>query len=720
MGEEGLKISIMARKFEQENPGVKVITQAIPWDAAHEKLLTSVVGKLPPDLCQMGTTWMAEFSTLKSLEPLEEFVARSPTVKKEKFFEGSWNTAVIQESVYGIPWYVDTRVLFYRKDLLAEVGFPNAPQTWDELKTACERLKKDVDGDGKIDHYGISLPIRGWGVFLPFVWQNQANIFKPTDPKFQEALNFYVSFFKENLTPMGRGADVDLFQAFRTGFYPMFISGPWMVELIGKELPELNGKWGVAVMPAKKKRTSFVGGSNLVIFKDSKEKELAWKFIEFMSRPQIQLEWFRLLKSLPAVKEAWTFPALRDDPMLSVFGQQMLDTQSPPSIPEWEQVASVLENHIEKVVLDPNKIEMDGSGSLAALETEINKIARGTRVVKKGAVRSFVLFILSAGAVLLLVSLVSRKKSAILPFGVVKNLSLWVLFKRSIPGYIFVLPALIILVLFLFIPILLSFFISLTDWNIYGLADRSVVGFVGLENYKNVFKDAIFWKSLWNTLIFTGAGVPLTILISLLCATILNEKFIRFKTFFRTAYFVPVVSTIVAVAVIWRWIYNPEYGLLNWVLSSLSLPQFNWLSDQRTALASLILMAAWKNFGYNMIIFLAGLQSIPESLYESARIDGANAWQLFLNVTLPGLRSIMVFVLILSTIGYLQFFAEPYMMTKGGPLNSTMSIVLYMYNQGFKFFELGYASAVAYILFGIIFLFTFIQMRLKKSGFEAS
>ncbi len=716
MGEEGLKISIMARKFEQEHPGVTVITQAIPWDAAHEKLLTSVVGKLPPDLCQMGTTWMAEFATLKSLEPLEDYGSKSSVANREKFFEGSWNTAIVKNRLYGIPWYVDTRVLFYRKDLLGEVGFPNAPQTWEELKTACQRLSKDQDGDGKIDHYGISLPIRGWGVFLPFAWQNEADIFKVTDPKFKETLDFYVSFFKENLTPIGRGADVDLFQAFRTGFYPMFISGPWLVELVSKELPELEGKWSVAVLPKKVKRTSFVGGSNLVIFKDAKEKELAWKFIEFMSRPEIQIEWFRLLKSLPAVKEAWKYPALKDNPMLRVFGQQMNDTLSPPAIPEWEQVASVLESHIEKLVLDPKVLS--NPQALSSLEKEINSIAQGTRIEKAGIKRSFFLLVGALIGGIFLWTLFKKKTVPINPL--IKNLGFWANLKRSIPGYFFVLPSLTILVLFLFIPILLSFFISLTDWNIYGLADRSVVGFVGLENYKNVFRDPIFWKSLWNTLIFAGAGVPLTILISLLCATILNEKFIRCKTFFRTAYFIPFVSTIVAVAVIWRWIYNPEYGLLNYILTSLSLPQFNWLSDQRTALASLILMAAWKNFGYNMVIFLAGLQSIPETLYESAKIDGANAWQLFLHVTLPGLRSIMVFVLILSTIGYLQFFAEPYIMTKGGPLNSTMSIVLYMYNQGFKFFELGYASSVAYILFGIIFFFAFVQMRLKKSGFETN
>ncbi|OGR82352.1 MAG: sugar ABC transporter permease [Elusimicrobia bacterium RIFCSPLOWO2_01_FULL_54_10] len=276
-----------------------------------------------------------------------------------------------------------------------------------------------------------------------------------------------------------------------------------------------------------------------------------------------------------------------------------------------------------------------------------------------------------------------------------------------------------VLTLFLFIPILASFLISLTDWNIYSLADRGRLNFVGFKNYMDVVHDQVFWKSLWNTLFFTAVGVPFTIMISLLCAVVLNEKFVRWKTFFRTAFFLPVISTIVAVAVVWRWIYNPEYGLLNWFMKSVGLPEFNWLSDPSTALASLILMAAWKNFGYNMVIFLAGLQSIPEALYESARIDGANVWQLFLHVTLPGLRTTTVFVAVMSTIGYLQFFAEPYVMTnKGGPLNSTMSIVLYMYNQGFKFFQLGYASALAYILFGIIFAFTFLQIRLRKSGFE--
>lgn len=726
MGEEGLRIAVMARKFEQENPGVKVVTQAIPWDAAHEKLLTAVVGDLPPDVSQMGTTWMAEFATLKTLEPLEPYIAQSQTIQKDKFFEGSWNTNVVGQTVYGVPWYVDTRVLFYRKDLLAEVGFNRAPQTWEEFKQASKLLTKDLNNDGKIDRYGVTLPARDWGVLLPFVWENGGDVFHPESPEYEEALRYYASFFHENLTPSGRAADMDIFQAFRTGFYPMFISGPWMVELIAKELPDLEGKWGVSMMPAKKKRTSFVGGSNLVMFRGSKDKEYAWKFIEFMSRTETQLEWHKLLKSLPSVKEAWKDPALSGHEMLNVFGRQMEDTQAPPTVPEWEQIANFINNRMEAVILGgPSGVSI--SETLHALDREVN----GVLVKSSSGKISFNTFVkyFLLGLVLLLglgftyYKLFKERKIDIdkrrYPRPP-KSALFWVNLRKSIPGYFFITPAVVILTLFLFIPVILSFMISLTDWNIYGLADRNQVNFVGLSNYYRVLQDKVFWKSLWNTLFFTGAGVPFTVIISLLCATALNEKIVRFKTFFRTAYFLPVVTTIVAVAVLWRWIYNPEYGILNFLLKSLSLPEFNWLSDPRTALASLILMAAWKNFGYNMVIFLAGLQSIPETLYESARIDGANAWQLFLHVTLPGLRTTMVFVVIMSTIGYLQFFAEPYVMTKGGPLDSTISIVLYMYNQGFKFFELGYASALAYILFGIIFAFTFIQMKFRKSGFKSS
>jgi multiple sugar transport system substrate-binding protein len=352
MGEEGKKIAEMARRFERANPGVKVETQAIPWEAAHAKLLTAVVGGIPPDVSQIGTTWMAEFATMGALEPLDTRAAASPTANPEAFFPGSLQTCEVDGSLYGVPWYVDTRVLFYRKDLLASVGFPDAPATWEDLKVAAGRLSARKTADGK-KTYGISLGPRGWTELLTAVWQNGGDPLKPSEPGFFEAMMYYRSFFREGLTPTKEGADVDIYHAFRTGYLPMFISGPWMVELVGKELPELAGKWGVAILPGQKTRTSFVGGSNLVLFKESKKKDVAFRFLEFMSDPKIQVEWMRSTTDLPSVKAAWSDPFFADKPMILVFGQQMFDTASPPTVPEWEQIASATEDAMEKIVLDP-------------------------------------------------------------------------------------------------------------------------------------------------------------------------------------------------------------------------------------------------------------------------------------------------------------------------------------------------------------------------------
>jgi len=208
--------------------------------------------------------------------------------------------------------------------------------------------------------------------------------------------------------------------------------------------------------------------------------------------------------------------------------------------------------------------------------------------------------------------------------------------------------------------------------------------------------------------------VPLSIMTSMLVALALNSKLTRFKSLFRFSYFLPVVTTLVAVAVIWRYIYHPRFGLANYLLNLIGIKPVDWLGNPHWAMPALIIMAVWKGFGYNMIIFVAGLQNIPETLYEAARLDGANGWQEFRNVTIPMLSQTTGFITITTLIGYCQFFAEPYVMTDGGPLNSTLSIVLLMYKEGFKFWRMGYSAAIAFILFGIILILTIVQLRVQK------
>ncbi|MGH8033260.1 MAG: carbohydrate ABC transporter permease [Luteimonas sp.] len=271
--------------------------------------------------------------------------------------------------------------------------------------------------------------------------------------------------------------------------------------------------------------------------------------------------------------------------------------------------------------------------------------------------------------------------------------------KPSTAGWAFAAPALGVIALFFFFPVLAALALSVTDFDIYALADIGNLRFVAFDNYIGLLHNPLFWKALGNTLYFVIVGVPLSIAVSLAAALLLHSKLGRFKGFYRTAYFAPVVTTVVAVAVIWRYLFHTRYGLVNYGLSMIGIEPIDWLGDPHWAMPTIIGFAVWKNFGYNMIIFLAGLQAIPEDLYEAARIDGASLWKQFRHVTLPMLGPTLLLVGILTMAGYFQLFAEPYVMTQGGPLESTKSVLYLMYEEGFKWWNLGNASAVAFVLF---------------------
>ena len=289
--------------------------------------------------------------------------------------------------------------------------------------------------------------------------------------------------------------------------------------------------------------------------------------------------------------------------------------------------------------------------------------------------------------------------------------------RRNRAAWWFVAPALGVIGVFFFLPVLAALALSITDFDIYALADLRNLRLVGLRNYVELLQRPLFWQALGNTLYFVVVGVPLSIAISLGSALLLHSRAARFKGFFRTALFAPVVTTLVAAAVVWRYLFNTRYGWLNYALGGLGIAPIDWLGDPHWAMPAIIVFAVWKNFGYNMIILLAGLQAIPAELYEAARIDGASLWRQFRYVTLPMLSPILLMVSILTVAGYFQLFAEPYVMTQGGPLQSTVSVLYLMYDEGFKWWSLGSASSVAFVLFLLIFAVTVLQLRwMRRSG----
>jgi multiple sugar transport system permease protein len=287
--------------------------------------------------------------------------------------------------------------------------------------------------------------------------------------------------------------------------------------------------------------------------------------------------------------------------------------------------------------------------------------------------------------------------------------------ERNPAAWWFLAPALALIFVFFFLPVVASLLLSFTDFDIYAVGDLGNARWVGLRNYVQLLDTPLFWQALRNTFYFALVGGPLSISVSLGAALLLNQRAVRFKGFFRTVYFAPFVTTLVAVAIVWRYIFHTRYGLLNYALGVFGAGPIDWLGDPRWAMPAIILMTVWKSFGYNMLIFIAGLQAIPEELYEAARIDGASARQRFRHVTLPGLAPTLVFVTVITMIGFFQLFVEPYVMTQGGPLRSTTSVVLLMYEEGFRWWRMGYSAAVAFVLFLVILAATLVQLRLQRT-----
>ena len=287
--------------------------------------------------------------------------------------------------------------------------------------------------------------------------------------------------------------------------------------------------------------------------------------------------------------------------------------------------------------------------------------------------------------------------------------------RQDLTGWAFAAPFVILFGIFLALPILSALVLSFTSFGQRDLENPIGTTFVGAQNYVDLLGDQKFWASLGNTVYFVVVGVPLTLALGLVIANALSRGITRFRTAFRVGYYLPVITSIVAIAVVWRFLLNPDVGLINMLLKNIGISGPDWLANPTLAMPSIIAMAVWRNVGFAMVVFIAGMQAIPATLYEAAAIDGAGRWQSFRFVTLPMLRPTILFMLVITTIGYLQLFEEPFVMTDGGPLDATLSVTMYMYQQGFEFFHQGYASAIAYVLFVIVAIVAFLQFKFLRS-----
>ena len=381
MGREGEVLSQLTPGFEKKHPNIHVEVQQIPWTAAHEKLLTAYVGDATPDIAMLGNTWVPEFVALNALAPLDAYATRSKEIRRDDFFTGIWKTNVVNGKTYGIPWYVDTRLIFYRSDLLAKAGYKEFPKTWAEWTTAMKKMKSQMSDR----QFPMLMPTNEWPQPVGFALETGSPILRDggrygafEQPAFRKAFDFYLSFYRQGLaSPVSSTQVSNLFQEFERGNIAMYISGPWYIGEFKNRLDKsVQDKWNTAPMPGVNgPGVSMAGGSSLSLFSGSQHKTEAWQLIEYLSQPSVQVEFYRLTGDLPPRKSAWQDTTLGNNKYAQAFHDQLERAVPLPQVPEWEEIATTIFEHGEQAIRKAKTVDQ----TLASLDQDVNSMLEKRR-----------------------------------------------------------------------------------------------------------------------------------------------------------------------------------------------------------------------------------------------------------------------------------------------------------------------------------------------------
>jgi multiple sugar transport system substrate-binding protein len=383
MGREGEVVTALLPEFERAHPGIRVVVQQLPWTAAHEKLLTAFAGDATPDVCQLGNTWIPEFAALDALEPLDRRVDASAVVRPGDYFAGIWDTNRVGGALYGVPWYVDTRLLFYRRDILAEAGFSSPPTSWEQWRGMLEAIKARA----RPGRHGILLPLNEVEPLIALALQQGDPLLRDggrwgnfESPGFHRALAFYLEMFQRGWAPALGGTDAaNVWNEFGRGDFAFYISGPWNIGEFKRRLPlAAQGTWMTAPLPGPDgPGASIAGGSSLVVFRASRHKAAAWQLVEYLSEPAVQREFHALTGDLPPRRTTWSEPALAADPYARAFRDQLERVRPAPKVPEWERIANDVRLVAERAV--HGQLSVDQAGK--ALDARADRILEKRRFI---------------------------------------------------------------------------------------------------------------------------------------------------------------------------------------------------------------------------------------------------------------------------------------------------------------------------------------------------
>ena len=756
--EESKGLDAAVAEYERRRPNVDVRILAMGAGGMNpQKLMTAIAGNVPPDIVHQDRFTIGDWASRDTFMPLDDLIARdlrqtgrmgqagrTPPIRQEEFYEACWAEACYEGKVYAIPFSTDDRALYYNKSLFREAGLDpdKPPRTWDELLTCSKKLTA-YRKDGGFKRIGF-IPNFGNSWLYLYSWQNGGEFMSPDgrtctlDNKYSvEALEFMVRVYDElkgvdSINSFSSGFKSNELDPFLTGLVAMKIDGNWFLNGIARFGPDLD--FGVAPAPVPRERLegrgrfagepkfiTWSGGFSLAIPRGARNVDESWEFIKWMCSEEANRiscaaqQEYNLSKGRPYVP-SMTANRRVNETVFREFAPGALKFREPlrlfldlMQVSKYRPVTFVgqrlWDEHVRAFDLathhkkTPQVAMADGARTV---QKELDKVFNREKYPRLNWLYPGLIV---AGGMLLLAAYIRRKLREYGPIGKLGQ-------GEAIAGYLFAAPWILGFLVFTIGPIVASIIFSFCDYDVLHAAR-----WVGLLNYRELLKDDWYYlsKALYNAGFLAVFGLPLGMATGLAIAMLLNTK-VGGMTWYRTIYYLPSIVPIVANAILWVWVLNPEFGLINAAWRATLGNWFNlsaplWLSHESTSKPALIMMGLW-GAGGGMILWLAGLQGIPQHLYEAADIDGANWWSRFWNVTIPMLTPYLFFNLIMGTIGVLQTFETIYIMTGGGPVDSTIVPVFYLFNNAFTYFKMGYASALAWLLFVIILVLTVVQLKL--------
>jgi len=702
-------------QFRKLHPEIDVLYEPNPGRQYEEKILTALAADEPPDVFLLDSKLIPTFTNKKVLLDLSPYV-RELGIDTSQWYPNVLNIARKGDALFALPKGFTPLMVFFNKALFDAAGlaYPSNAWTWDDYLALARKLTKDIDGDGTPDQFGATFT-NYFYFWIAWLWKAGGDVVDPTgiratgslnSPATESALSFLINLRNVYKVAPNTGSWIQSektgmnVQLFMNGKIAMMVDGHWRLPRILRQIEQGRLNVGVVSLPNHPDgvKSNVMYESGWCVPVNSRHPREAAILAAFMAGEKANRIRASKRLEIPSVRRTAEELVAADSLGLErAFVDEIPFCRQPwgSIIERFSEIEWTLQDAVDEVMVNGKPIHETMTQYAVRIDRELETI-RENQSFEFKPIREhsdILRFFLVVTAIVVLTSGVLYLRAK----GKARSTA-----KTAIG---FLAPSLLHLTVFVFTPIAFAAYLSLHRWDVV-VPNQP---FVGLENFKEMATDATFWNALKNTAVYT-LNVPLAMTISLGVALMMNRR-LKGVAFLRALYFLPSVTSFVAIALVWMWIYHPTFGVANFVLGFVGVPPIQWLNSTDTAMISVIIFSVWLSLGYQMVIFLAGLQGIPEEFHDAARIDGANSWQRFRRITLPLLKPTTFFILITSVISSFQVFTSIYVMTGGGPVGSTDVIVYHIYQAAWEELRMGYASAMSWVLFVVIMIATWIQFK---------